>query len=304
MPSLQSLILAIVVSIVLLFINWQFGQIIQPVRTVLKAAYNPIYAVAKYPYLSGNWLQLQVKSEQDLRRENTALKAELLQAQVRLQKLSELTAENTRLRGLVNTPLLVDGRVVISEVIGVDPNPLKHIIIINKGTNDQLREGQTVLDDKGIIGQIISVYPHSARVLLLSDKDSSIAVRNERTAMRAIVSGKGDYGELDMDYVPSSADIKVGDQIYSSGLGERYVSGYLVGTVSGVQRHHSGEFAQIMVKPSAQLANSQHVVVLFSHPQPAIVQQHAPTALSAVTTPSQQVQSQQHPAQDQAHAGG
>lgn len=264
-PSLLSLCMAVMVSVLLLFINWQFPQVVQPVRTVLKAAYNPIYAVAGYPVLSSEWLQLQVKSEHDLRRENTALKAELSQAKVRLQKLSELTAENTRLRGLVNTPLLVDGRVVISEIVGVDANPLKHVIVINKGRSEQLREGQTVLDDQGIMGQIINVYPHSARVLLLSDKDSSIAVRNERTGMRAIVSGQGNYGELRMDYVPSSVDVQVGDQIYSSGLGERYPPGYRVGTVSRVQRQHSGEFAQIMIRPAAQLSSGQHVVVLFSH---------------------------------------
>ncbi len=263
-PSFRSLILAVIVCIVALFINWRFPQVIQPVRDVLKVGYNPIYAVANYPMLSSDWLKLQVKSEQNLRRENTALRAELVQAQVRLQKLSELSAENARLRGLVNTPLIIDGRVLIAEIIGIDPNPLNHIIIINKGSADRLQEGQTILDDKGIMGQIISVYPHSARVMLLSDKDSSVSVRLERTGMRAIVSGKGDYGELEMQYVPSSTDIRIGDQIYSSGLGERYPAGYLVGSVSKVQRHHSGEFAQIMVKPAAQLASGHHVVVLFS----------------------------------------
>ncbi|KAA8732709.1 rod shape-determining protein MreC [Acinetobacter qingfengensis] len=263
-PSFRSFILALVVCFVAMFINWRFPQVVQPMRDVLKTAYFPIYQMANYPVVSGDWLRLQVQSEQDLRRENTALRAELLQAQVRLQKFSELSAENTRLRGLMNTPLIVDGRVLIAEIVGVDANPLVHVVVINKGSNDHLQQGQTVLDDQGIMGQIISVYPNSARVMLLSDKDSSISVRIERTGMRAIVSGKGDYAELDMDYVPSSADVKVGDHIYSSGLGARYPAGYLVGTVSAIQRHHSGEFAQIMVKPAAQLASGHNVVVLFS----------------------------------------
>lgn len=263
-PSFRSFILAFIIALVALFINWRFPQVVQPVRDVLKAAYSPIYALANYPVVTEDWMRLQVKSEQSLRRENIALRAELLQAQVRSQKLSELSAENTRLRGLVNTPLIIDGRILIAEIIGVDANPLTHVIIINKGRNDQLQEGQTVLDDKGIMGQIISVYPHSARVMLLSDKESSLSVRVERTGMRAIVSGKGDYGELEMQYVPSSSDVKIGDQIYSSGLGERYPAGYLVGMVSNIQRHHSGEFAQITIKPAAQLSSGHHVVVLFS----------------------------------------
>ncbi|MFC3903579.1 rod shape-determining protein MreC [Acinetobacter marinus] len=249
---------------VTMFINWRFPQVIQPVRDVLKAAYFPIYAVANYPVLSGDWMKLQLKSEQSLRRENIALRAELSQAKVRLQKLSELSAENTRLRGLVDTPLIIDGRMLITEIIGVDPNPLNHIIIINKGSSDQLQEGQTVLDDQGIMGQIIAVYPHSSRVMLLSDKESALSVRIDRTGMRSIISGKGDYGELEMQYVPTSADVKVGDLVYSSGLGERYPAGYLVGTVKKVQRQHSGEFAQILVKPAAQLSSGHNVVVLFS----------------------------------------
>ncbi|MBP0656487.1 hypothetical protein J8J20_21685, partial [Mycobacterium tuberculosis] len=92
------------------------------------AAYNPIYALASYPVLSREWLNQQTKSETQLRRENTAMQAELLQAQVRLQKLSELSAENTRLRGLLDTPLIIDGRMEIAEVIGTDADPLRHII--------------------------------------------------------------------------------------------------------------------------------------------------------------------------------
>jgi len=250
--------------LVVLFFNWRLPHMIQPARDVLYAAYNPIYALASYPVLSSEWLTQQTKSEAQLRRENTAMQAELLQAQVRLQKLSELSAENTRLRGLLDTPLIIDGRMEIAEVIGTDADPLRHIIVINRGSTNNLKVGQTVLDDKGIMGQIINVYPHSSRVMLLSDKDHSLSVRLEYTGMRAIVSGTGDLGHLKMEYVPTSANIKVGEKVYSSGLGAHFPAGYLVGTVSKVSRHTTGEFAQIDVVPAAQLASGHHVVVLFS----------------------------------------
>ncbi|KGT47628.1 MULTISPECIES: rod shape-determining protein MreC [Acinetobacter] len=263
-PSFRSFIIALVTCLVVLFFDWRMPHLVQPAREVLNAAYNPIYALASYPVLSREWLNQQTKSEAQLRRENTAMRAELLQAQVRLQKIAELSAENTRLRGLLDTPLIIDGRMEIAEVIGTDPDPLRHIIVINRGSNSQLRVGQTVLDDKGIMGQIISVYPHSSRVMLLSDKEHSLSVRLEHTGMRAIVSGTGDLGRLKMEYVPTSANIKVGEKVYSSGLGQHFPAGYLVGTISKVQRHNSGEFAQIDVTPAAQLAGGHHVVVLFS----------------------------------------
>ena len=263
-PCFRSFILAVITCFDALFIDWRFSNVVKPAREVLYAAYNPIYALASYPVLSKEWLNQQTKSEAQLRRENTAMQAELLQAQVRLQKLSELSAENTRLRGLLDTPLIIDGRMEIAEVIGTDADPLRHIIIINRGSSSQLRVGQTVLDDKGIMGQIINVYPHSSRIMLLSDKEHSLSVRLESSGMRAIVTGTGDLGRLKMEYVPTSANIKVGDKVYSSGLGQHFPAGYLVGTVSKVMRHNTGEFAQIDVKPAAQLAGGHHVVVLFS----------------------------------------
>ncbi|HEE8946916.1 TPA: rod shape-determining protein MreC [Acinetobacter baumannii] len=263
-PSFRSFIIAVITCLVVLFFDWRMPYVIQPARDVLYAAYNPIYALASYPVLSREWLNQQTKSETQLRRENTAMQAELLQAQVRLQKLSELSAENTRLRGLLDTPLIIDGRMEIAEVIGTDADPLRHIIIINRGAMDHLKVGQTVLDDKGIMGQIINVYPHSSRVMLLSDKEHSLSVRLERTGMRAIVSGTGDLGRLKMEYVPTSANIQVGDKVLSSGLGEHFLAGYAVGTVAKIRRHNSGEFAEIDVTPAAQLATGHHVVVLFS----------------------------------------
>ncbi|ARD27926.1 MULTISPECIES: rod shape-determining protein MreC [Acinetobacter] len=263
-PSFRSFIIAVITCLVVLFFDWRMPYVIQPARDVLYAAYNPIYALASYPVLSREWLNQQTKSEAQLRRENTAMQAELLQAQVRLQKLSELSAENTRLRGLLDTPLIIDGRMEIAEVIGTDADPLRHIIIINRGSMDHIKVGQTVLDDKGIMGQIINVYPHSSRVMLLSDKEHSLSVRLERTGMRAIVSGTGDLGRLKMEYVPTSANILVGDKVFSSGLGEHFPAGYAVGTVAKIRRHNSGEFAEIDVTPAAQLATGHHVVVLFS----------------------------------------
>ncbi|MBP8013481.1 MAG: rod shape-determining protein MreC, partial [Acinetobacter sp.] len=84
------------------------------------------------------------------------------------------------------------------------------------------------------------------------------------TGMRAIVSGTGDLGRLKMEYVPTSANIQVGEKVYSSGLGEHFPAGYLVGSITKISRHNSGEFAQIDVMPAAQLAGGHHVVVLFS----------------------------------------
>jgi rod shape-determining protein MreC len=216
--------------------------------------------------LSGEWLSQQAKSEDQLRRENTAMQAELLQSRVRLQKLAELSAENTRLRGLLNTPLIIDGRMLIAEIIGTDTDPLRHILVINRGRQDRVFVGQVVLDDHGVMGQVLEVFAHSSRVLLLSDKQHSASVRIERTGMRGILSGTGDSGQVMVQYVPNTADIQKGDRLMTSGLGQRFPAGYPIAIVTDIKRHGSGEFAEVSAKPLAQLEGGHHVLLLFSVP--------------------------------------
>lgn len=270
----RSFTLALIASMLLMVSDWQHPDWFKPVRDALHAAYNPIYQLANYPVLSSQWLSQQAKSEEVLRRENTAMQAELLQSQVRLQKLAELSAENSRLRGLLDTPLILDGRLLIAEIIGTDANPLRHILVINRGQKDGVFIGQTVLDNQGVMGQVLAAYPQSSRILLLSDKEHSASVRVERTGMRAILTGTGDSGSLLLEYVPNTADIVVGDRLITSGLGERFPAGYPIGVVSSVYQQGSQEFAEVRVKPIARLEGSHHVVLLFSKPL-ARVQPHA-----------------------------
>ncbi len=264
--SFRPVVLALITSLVLMVGDWQHPDWFDPLRSVTRAAFDPIYVFASYPVLSGDWLSEQAQSEDVLRRENSALKAERLQNNVRLQKLAELSAENTRLRGLLNTPLIIDGRMMISEIIGTDPDPLRHILVINRGDVDGVFIGQMVLDDKGVVGQVLDVFSHSARILLISDKENAISVRIERTGMRGITAGTGDSGRMSLQYVPKTADVKVGDRVFTSGLGERFPAGYPVGVVSSIQREGNTEFADIAIKPSSQLEGGHHVILLFSAP--------------------------------------
>ncbi len=278
-PGVRRTVVALIVSALLMISDWQHPEWFSPLRNGLRQAFDPIYLLARYPVLTGEWLGKQTMSNDQLRYQNAALKAELLQARVRLQKLAELSAENTRLRGLLNAPQLLDGRLLIAEVIGSDADPRRHILVIDRGHAEGLYAGQMVLDDRGLSGQVLQVLAHSARVLLLSDKEHSVSVRNARTGARSIVSGTGDSGRLAVQYVPNTADVKVGDQLVTSGLGQRFAAGYPVAVVSQVHTETAGEFAQVSAKPLSKLEENRHVIVLFNAPTPL-----APTA-SSTTSP-------------------
>jgi rod shape-determining protein MreC len=175
-----------------------------------------------------------------------------------------LIEQNVRLRELLNSSALVDDQVLVGELIGVDPNPFTQRLLIDKGEKDGVFIGQPVLDARGLMGQVVEVMPYSSRVLLLTDATHSIPVQVNRNGLRAIASGTGNPERLELRHVADTADIKEGDLLVSSGLGQRFPAGYPVATVREVN-HDSGQpFAVIRAEPTAALNRSRYVLLVFT----------------------------------------
>lgn len=258
------MLFATLLAILLMFVDSRFKSVTAPVRYQLNGLLAPVYEVMSWPGHFTEWLVSSTMSDEAVREENKYLKSQLLVLSGRLQKFSELAAENARLRGLIDSTVVVDGRVLIGEIVGVDPDPLRHIVMVNKGEPDGVVIGQTVLDARGIMGQVVEVGPQMSRVMLIADREHALPVRVARNGVRAILAGSGDLDRLVLQYVPESADVKVGDLLLSSGLGLRFPAGYPVGAVARVNKTGSSEFAEIEVKPVAELDRSRHVLLLFS----------------------------------------
>ena len=148
--------------------------------------------------------------------------------------------------------------------MAVDPDPFSQQILINKGSEDQAFIGQPVLDSHGLMGQIIDVLPYTSRVLLIADSNHAIPVEVNRNGVRAIAVGSGNLNQLNLIYVPETADIKEGDLLVSSGLGGRYPRGYPVAKVAKVAHSPGQAFAEVSATPSAQLDRSRHMLLVFN----------------------------------------
>ncbi|MBB4818719.1 rod shape-determining protein MreC [Pseudomonas alcaligenes] len=224
----------------------------------------PFYWLADLPVRLWDGVSDQFTSRSTLIAENEKLKAEGLLMQRRLQKLAALTEQNVRLRELLNSSALVDDKVLVGELIGVDPNPFTHRILVDKGEKDGVFLGQPVLDARGLMGQVVEVMPYTARVLLLTDTTHSIPVQVNRNGLRAIASGTGNPERLELRHVADTADIKEGDLLVSSGLGQRFPAGYPVATVKEVI-HDSGQpFAIVRAVPTAALNRSRYLLLVFT----------------------------------------
>lgn len=254
--------LLLIVALVLILVSL-FTPYLDPVRKELNVIVTPFYQLADLPRRFGDWFGDASQSDKDLRAENERLSTEILVLQRKLQQMAALAAENVRLRQLLNATDMLQDKVLVAELIGVSPNPLNHTVIVNRGAKNGVYEGQPVLDAFGLMGQVIEVNEDSARVLLISDATHAIPVQVNRNGVRAIAEGTGDLNQLSLRHVSINADIREGDLLVSSGLGDRFPVGYPVAEVQQVVRNSGQAFARVIVKPMARLDRSRNLLVVF-----------------------------------------
>ncbi|MFK3908052.1 rod shape-determining protein MreC [Pseudomonas monteilii] len=257
------LLVLVVLSIALMVVDARFA-VLKPVRSQMGLVLMESYWLTDLPQRVWQGVAGQFGSRTELIAENEKLKTEALLLQGRLQKLAALTEQNVRLRELLNSSALVNEKVEVAELIGVDPNPFTHRILINKGERDGVFLGQPVLDARGLMGQVVELMPYTSRVLLLTDSTHSIPVQINRNGLRAIASGTGNPERLELRHVADTADVKEGDLLVSSGMGQRFPAGYPVATVNEVI-HDSGQpFAIVRAIPTAALNRSRYMLLVFT----------------------------------------
>lgn len=268
-PSIGArLLLVSAISFGLIIADQQFDWF-KRVESKASIVATPFYWVANIPSRILTWTSEGFRSRDTLQTENERLTAEALLLKGKVQKLASIEAENVRLRELLNSSALVDDSVLVAELIGVSPDPLQHRIVINKGEDDGLYVGQPVIDALGLVGQVIDVGPLQSRVLLITDATHALPVQVNRNGVRSIAEGIGLLHELVLRHVAATTDIKVGDLLVSSGLGQRFPVGYPVATVVEVTIDPGQPFVTVKAKPNAALNRSRHVLVVFTNEKQA-----------------------------------
>ncbi len=210
-------------------------------------------------------------------RDNEQLRSEALELQRRSLRMEALVEENTQLRDLLNARKRVEHNVKAVELIGINPDPFLHEIILNRGIEDGLAIGQPVIDSGGIMGQVVSLAHYTSRVMLITDARTAIPVEVNRSGFRAIALGKGLLGELELSHVPSTADIEEGDLLVTSGLGGRFPRGYPVAVVEEIIHDPGRPFLLVKARPSARLDRSRQLLVIdFPGPEVEVTTENQP----------------------------
>ncbi|MGP9689512.1 rod shape-determining protein MreC [Psychrobacter sp. AOP22-C1-C5] len=260
--ALRKTAIVLIAALILMWFDSKNPEWFNPIRSTSHAAMQPIYELSLLPSYAKHWASGSVQSKEALRRENMQLKSQLIHAQAKLQQQDYILAQNARLQGILSTTKPEQFDLNLAQVIGTDANLLRQIVVLNKGVQDGVQVGQTVIDENGILGQIINVYPNTSRLLLITDEQQSVAVTVKRTGQRAIVTGKGIPTSLSLDYVFKTSDVRVGDELISSGLGGRIPAGYRVGRIAHVEDVQAANFRSIEVTPTANFIDNAYVLIL------------------------------------------
>jgi rod shape-determining protein MreC len=205
----------------------------------------------------GGWLGGLGMSRSDYE----ALKAQNLSLKQRLAALEEARLENERIRALVDFANTQDLKTVGARVIGRPTDTRQRSILIDRGTSSGVEKGDAVIAAGGLVGQVVDITPWSARVLLITDADSGVAVLVQRTRVNGIVRGSL-QGPLQLEFVGKSAAPVIGDVLLTSGLGGVYPKDIVVGEVTEVSAQQTDLFTSITVASRVDIERIEEVLVI------------------------------------------
>jgi len=240
--------------------RWQWLRGLEDELSVIAT---PFYWLADAPYRLKDWGSHNLQDWRGLSRENEELRKETLLLKAKVAKMAALSAENARLRQLLNSSAHLDDSVLIAELIAVASDPLRHVVVINKGKEAGVYVGQAVIDAHGLVGQVVEVSLYFSRVMLITDSTHAVPVQINRNGVRTIAEGTGLIDQLQLSHVAASADVRVGDLLVTSGMGGTFPSGYPVAVVTEVGKDPGQAFVKVKARPTAHLDESRHLLLIF-----------------------------------------
>lgn len=249
--SAMTLIL-VVVGVAMMVLDYQ--KKIDFLRNGLQVSLTiPIKTAAGWPSSVRQVVSGYLANQKHLQQENAELKQKIVWLKANLANQTVLEAEYRRLKKLFESTATYTRPVMIAEVLDSQIDANKHQIMINKGSLAGAYDGQTVIDENGVVGQITELTQQTATVSFITDERQRIPVFIERNRLRMISRGSGNLSEVELMFVPKGSDVRVGDKLVTSGLGSRYPRGYGVAVVTEVEALPADEFMQIQARPLAAL---------------------------------------------------
>lgn len=196
----------------------------------------------------------------NLKSENENLKAKNLELEAESAALLSLSSENKSLREALGIKLNEGFKLVAASTVSKDA--VGDIILINKGSEDGMSKGfPAITGQKVLIGKITEVFKHYSKITLITDKDSSFDAKIAGSDISGLVKGKGGFG-LSLELVARESDIKQGDQVITTSLGDIFPDGLLVGQIGGVSKSDLEAFQKAEVDPFFDVKSLDNLFII------------------------------------------
>jgi rod shape-determining protein MreC len=197
-----------------------------------------------------------------LRQRNAQLEAEITQLQTQLIELQNQINETKVLYALLDfareNP---ENKYIACSVIGRDPSPFLHYIIIDHGSNRGILHGMPVVTQNGLVGTVDAVTADAARVQLINDPSSVVNVQLESSKTEVTMTGSI-TGDINLSMIPQDLTVPDGEVILTSGLGGKFPSNILVGQVANIRKESNDLFQSGNVQTVVDFSNISVVLVI------------------------------------------
>ncbi|MYB35739.1 MAG: rod shape-determining protein MreC [Gammaproteobacteria bacterium] len=254
--------LLLVLSVALLILDNK-TELFQPVKTV--------GAIMRQPFELGGRIQSEIPVVAELFQDKTTmqeqirnLETENMVLRVQIQQYEAVKQENERLSRLLSIPVQNPGELLLVNIIKAQGYPYNQQIVIDQGFESGVYVGQPAVSDNGVIGQVTEVGFQRSVVMLISHVTQGLPVQVVRNSLLTIGVGTGISGQIRLPYLELEADIRVGDELITSGMGGHFAAGYPVGTVTEVLKDTTRPFLQVSAETAVNVGYVKNVLLLWT----------------------------------------
>ena len=234
----------------------------QPLRVVAATLLQPVQSVLLAPVRAWEMAGHYVAGVEEARALQARSQQQLAAQAERVTRMVQLERENEALRALLALRPRIEEDTLAAEVLYDARDPYTRKVVIDQGRSQGVTLGSPVIDERGVVGQVTRVYPATAEVTLVTDKDAAVPVVNVRTQHRGVAYGLPQTTGMELRFMAGNADVQAGDELQTSGLDGIYPAGVPVAKVVSVERRADSAFARIVLQPLAQPDSSRHVLLL------------------------------------------
>ena len=231
------------------------------VKQYISLLNTPLKYIINVPSRVIQSIELYFSDQKNLNYTINMLQNEINLLQLDIQDSQLLENENVNLRKILQIKEVFKKDIVVAEIIL--PNQVNGIpqIIINKGRKQKIRLGSAVMNNKGLIGQIIQVENNRSKINPITSNQFAVSAISNKGRINTVISGTGSPN-LEINQLPAYEAIEIGDYFLTSGLDDLYPKGIKIGKIKKIIPSDNAQFNKIIITPFASPLSFSQVMII------------------------------------------